>query len=78
MTSQSTTPDEIESPIASRLATIQELVTDDQRAVVCVRGFRGKKIEFEARETKVAHTILAQKGKDMSNLGEDVIIWKEK
>ena len=43
-----------------------------------MRGFRGKKMEFEARETKVAHAILAQKGKDMSNLGEDVIIWKKK
>ena len=78
MTSQSTIQDGTESQIASRHATIQELVTDDQRAVVCVKGFRGRKIEFEARETKVAHAILAQKGKGTSNLGEDVIIWKKK
>ena len=78
LTSQSTNPNETGSQIASRRVTMRELVTDDQRAVVCVRGFRGKKMEFEARETKVAHAILAQKGKDMSNLGEDVIIWKEK
>ena len=78
MTSQSTAPDGTESQIASRRVTIRELATEDQRAVVCVRGFRGKKMEFEARETKVAHAILAQKGKDMSNLGEDVIICKKK
>ena len=78
LTSQSTIQEETESQIASRHVTIQELVTDDQRAVVCARGFRGKKIEFEARETKVAHAILAQKSKGTSNLGEDFVICKKK
>ncbi len=45
---------------------------------MCARGFRGQKLEFEARETKVAHAILAQKGKGTSNLGEDFVIWKKK
>ena len=78
MTSQSTTQEETESQTASKLATIPELVTDNQKAVVCARGFRGKKIEFEARETNIAHAILAQKGKGTSNLGEDFVICKKK
>ena len=78
LTSRLTSQDATESQTASQHVTIQELVTEDQKAVVCVRGFRGQKIPFEARETKVAHAILAQKGKGTSNLGEDLVIWKKK
>ena len=78
MTSQSTTPDETESQIASPHDMTRVSPTDDQRVVVCVRGFRGEKIEFSAKETKIAHCILAQKDHAMSNLGEDLVLWKKR
>ena len=78
MTSLSTIQNGTESQTASRHATIQELVTEDQKAVVCVKGFRGKVISFEARETKIAHCIVAAKEHGIQNLGEDVVICKKK
>lgn len=77
-TSQSTIQNGTESQTVSVQDMTRESDTEDQTAVVCVRGFRGTKIEFEARQTKVAHCILAQKGKCTSNLGEDFVICKKK
>ena len=74
LTNQNETP----SQIVSQLDTMQESQTDDQREVVYARGFRGTQIEFEAHKTKVAHCILAQKGKSTSNLGEDFVICKKR
>ena len=78
MTSLLTTHEETKSQTVSKHDTTRESVTEGQKVVVCVKGFRGKKIEFTARETKVAHAILAQKERGTSNLGEDIVICRKK
>ena len=45
---------------------------------MCVKGFRGKKIEFDAKKTNIAHTIVASKAHGIQNLGEDLILCKKK
>jgi hypothetical protein len=51
---------------------------EDQKEVVFVKGFRGKKIEFEARKTDIAHCIAAAKSHGIQNLGEDFVMCKRK
>ena len=77
-TSLLTIQDETKSQTVLQQETILESETERQKVVVCARGFRGKAIKFGAKETEVAHTVLAHASQGTSNLGEDFIICKKK
>ena len=78
MTSQSTIREETESQTVSVQDMTKELDTEKQKEVVYVKGFRGTKIEFEARRTDIAHCVTASKEKGIQNLGEDIVLCKKK
>ena len=78
MTLQSTNQNGIRSQTVSRQDTTPVLEQDDQREVVCVKGFRGKKIDFDAKRTDVAHCITANKCHGIQNFGEDLVLCKKK
>lgn len=63
--------------IASQHDTMQASDTEDktERVYANMRFFRGDE-QMEIRQSNIAATILASKGKSMSNLGEDIIIEK--
>ena len=78
MTSQLTIQDGTQSQIASQRDMIRESQTEKQKEVVYVKGFRGKKIDFQARKADIAHCITSAKEKGIQNLGEDIVLCKKK
>jgi hypothetical protein len=64
--------------IASRQDVTEESATENQKVVVYAKGFRGKKIPFDARKTDIAHCVVAAKSHGPQNLGEDFVLCKKK
>lgn len=58
--------------------TTTESLHESKKALVYARGFRGSAIDTDIKPVDVAHTQLASKGHDISNLGEDLVVCKKK
>ena len=74
MTSQLTNLKKEQSQIASLQDMTMASLQEDKKEVVSARGFRGKAIELDVKKAEVAHSILANKIKGTSNLGENFIV----
>lgn len=78
LTSQLTSQRSTGSQTVSRHDMMPEYQTSEQMEVVYVRGFRGKAIEFDAKQTNIAHCITASREHGIQNLGEDFVLCKKK